>query len=56
MAPTCATASVRIVGGSTGGSSSPECARYRSFNVTFLMPTMRLSGSNSVMRSTSRNG
>ena len=30
MAPTCATASVRIVGGSTGG-SSPEWARYRSF-------------------------
>ena len=30
--------------------------RYRSFSETFLMPTMRLSGSNSVMRSTSRNG
>ena len=30
--------------------------RYGSFIDTFLMPTIRLSGSNSVIRSTSRNG
>ena len=30
--------------------------KYRSFSDTFLMPTIRLSSSSSVMRSTSRNG
>ena len=55
IAPTWAMASVRIVGGSTGASPA-RCARYRSLSVTFLMPTIRLSGSSSVMRSTSRNG
>ena len=45
----------RIVGGST---RRPEGAgdRYGSLAEMFLMPTMRLSSSSSVMRSTSRNG
>ena len=34
----------------------PGRDRYGSFIETFLMPTIRLSGSNSVIRSTSRNG
>src|SRR5262245_2090875 len=55
IAPTCATASVRIVGGSTGDPSL-ECDRYRSLRDTFLMPTIRLSTSYSVIRSTRRNG
>src|SRR5262245_32709966 len=55
MAPSCAIASVRIVGGSTAA-PPPECDRYRSFSDTFFTPTMRLSSSSSVTRSTKRNG
>src|SRR5689334_11970500 len=55
IAPTCATASVRIVGGITASPSAVR-DRYHSFNDTFLIPTIRLSGSSSMMRSTSRNG
>ena len=55
IAPTWAIASVRIVAGSTGSSPGP-CHKYRSFSDTFLTPTIRLSGSHSVTRSTSRNG
>src|SRR5581483_5587993 len=41
-----------------GGSTAPwgECDKYRSFRDTFLMPTMRLSTSSSMIRSTRRNG
>src|SRR5882672_5252146 len=55
IAPTCATASVRIDGGSTGRPFD-RCQRYRSLSDTFLMPTIRLSTSSSMIRSTSRNG
>ena len=55
IAPTCATASVKIVGGSAGRSPGVR-DKYRSLSEMFLMPTMRLSGSNSVTRSTNRNG
>src|SRR3954454_8776181 len=55
IAPTCATASVSIVGGTTA-SPFGDRERYHSSSVTFLIPTIRLSGSSSMMRSTSRNG
>ena len=55
MAPTWAIASVRMVGGNTG-SSPGRRARNRSLSDTFLIPMIRLSDSNSVIRSTSRNG
>ena len=55
IAPTCAIASVRIVGGITGRPPAPY-DRYFSLNETFLMPTIRLSTSNSVIRSTSKKG
>ena len=55
MAPTCATASVRIVGGRVGVCPG-STASTSSLRETFLSPTIRLSGSNSVIRSTSRNG
>ena len=42
-------------GGSVGVCPGSR-ARHCSFSDTFLMPTIRLSGSNSVIRSTSRNG
>ena len=56
MAPTWATTSVRMVGGSTRRPLPEVVERYRSLIETFLMPTIRRSGSNSMMRSTSRNG
>ena len=50
-----ATASVSTDGGRTG--SSPDLwSEVRSLSVTFLIPTMRLSGSSSVVRSTSGTG
>src|SRR3954468_6768907 len=55
IAPTCATASVSIVGGTTASPFGVR-ERYHSSSVTFLIPTIRLSGSSSMMRSTSRNG
>ena len=54
IAPTCATHSVRIVGVRAGGCRHD--GRGSSLIETFLMPTIRLSSSSSVMRSTSRNG
>src|SRR4029077_1695165 len=54
-APTCATASVSIVGGTTAVPSGDR-ERYHSSSATFLIPTIRLSGSSSMIRSTSRNG
>src|SRR4029453_19311558 len=55
IAPSCAIASVRIVGGSTGA-PPPDRDKYRSFSDTFFRPTMRLSSSSSVTRSTNRKG
>src|SRR5262249_45847987 len=55
IAPTWATASVRIVGGITAAPLRDR-ERYHSSIATFLMPTIRLSGSSSMMRSTRRNG
>jgi len=55
MAPTCPTASVRMVGGREGRCPGVVVRKYSSAAM-FLMPTIRRSGSISTMRSTSRKG